>query len=74
MNISGYPNRRDCEWIEQVAWSKEHVMNINRFSEGVSNYTYATLNSSLGSYIDVDVLRWLIWLLTPVFVSLERSD
>lgn len=45
-------------------------MNINRLSEDVSNFTYYKINSSLHSMnVDIDVLHWLIWLLTPVIVS-----
>ena len=47
-----------------------HVMNINRLSEDVSNFTYHKFNSSLHSMnVDIDVLQWLVWLLTPVIVS-----
>lgn len=50
-------------------------MNINRLSEDVSNFTYQKLNSSLQSMnVDIDVLRWLIWLLTPVIVSTLVRD
>ncbi|KAI1287669.1 Transmembrane protein 68 [Halotydeus destructor] len=44
-------------------------MNINRLSEDVTNFTYTKINESLGGYVDIDVLQWLIWLLYPVFLT-----
>ena len=48
-------------------------MNLYKFHESVANYTYYKLNlSSLENYIDIDVLKWLIWLFTPVVVSDDK--
>ncbi len=47
-----------------------NVMNLYKFSESVGNYTYYKLNlSSIDNYIDIDLLKWMIWLFTPVVVS-----
>lgn len=50
--------------------SEEDGMNLHRFSESIGNYTVNTLNFiSIENYIDIDVLKWLIWLFTPFVVS-----
>lgn len=47
-----------------------NVMNLLRISESVGNYTYFKLNlPSIENYIDIDLLKWFIYLFTPVVIT-----
>ncbi|RWS30023.1 transmembrane protein 68-like protein [Leptotrombidium deliense] len=45
-------------------------MNIHRLGEHISNYTYYSLKvNGVEDYVDIDFVKWLIWLFTPIIVT-----
>ncbi|RWS15221.1 transmembrane protein 68-like protein [Dinothrombium tinctorium] len=45
-------------------------MNIHRWTEHVGNYSYHSLRlHRVENYVDIDFVKWLIWLFTPVIVT-----